>query len=151
MSSSRSRSRPGGPACTRRLHAEVKDQRHLLQRQACELSAMMSATVGPNEEENIKAEPWWTFKQDATVWASWLRSHCVDPNAMAELFLLAQHSADGFHAASSIMWKIAKKTSGNEPLGNPSAFVHACVRNGRKRIEADPIDGWWVPKGERIK
>ena len=114
-------------------------------------ASRLTATAGPFEEADVKAEPWWTFKQDATVWASWLRSHCVDPNAMAELFLLAQHSADGFHAASSTMCKIAKKTSGNEPLGNPSAFVHACVRNGRRRIEADPIDGWWNSNGEKKK
>ena len=63
-----------------------------------------------------------------------------DEVAICELLLLAQLSDDGYVAANCIINKLFKSKSDNEPIGNPSAFVHSSVNNASYHLEGRPFN-----------
>ena len=86
--------------------------------------------------------PWATFNRDPLLWSHVLKSHGCDVGSQQQLFLLAQHSAQGMEAASAAIAKILKKAADGVVLRNASAFLHKIVLNARNKIE-----GGWGPRG----
>ena len=84
-------------------------------------------------DANESIEPWMvagpTDFRDA--WLEVLREYKVDTTAQRELFALSQAGNGDYRSANGILAKLLKKTSDNETLNNPSAFVHSCVKNAR--------------------
>jgi hypothetical protein len=79
-----------------------------------------------------------TFNRDATVWLSVLEEMKCDKTACQSLFLLGQHSDDGYRSANAIIGKLLKKQAEGHPVRNVSAFVHQCSLNARNAIPG----GW---------
>ncbi len=86
-----------------------------------------------NAKEEVPS--WCTFRQDASVWKGVLDMWHVDTLAQQTLFLLAQHSGEGFRAANCIVSKLFHKFGTNQELINPSAFVHKAACNARISIQ----------------
>lgn len=84
-----------------------------------------------------------TFERSVTVWRKILMSFQVDETAQMELFLLSQHSDQGFQEANAIIAKLLKKRSDKSYLDNSSGFVHACVKNARGHISEKSGSSWW--------
>ncbi len=76
-------------------------------------------------------EPWASFDATPEAWKSVLDEHEVDTVAQQELFLLSQHSEEGWKAANSVLGKLLKKSADGAMPRKPSAFVHTCVQNAR--------------------
>ena len=74
-------------------------------------------------------------KTDMQVWANVLGEYGVDEDAQQGIFLLAQHSPTGYKCASAVLAKLYKKRADKEWLDNPSAYVHASVRNNRNTLK----------------
>ena len=87
-------------------------------------------------------EAWRTTRQDITVWNEVLTANGVDKAACQDLFLLAQHSSDGYKEANHIMSKLIKKQQDKQLLTNTSAFVHKCVLNVRHKLMSQANDSW---------
>ena len=87
-------------------------------------------------------EAWRTTRQDITVWNEVLTANGVDKAACQDLFLLAQHSSDGYKEANHIMSKLIKKQQDKQVLTNTSAFVHKCVLNVRHKLMSQANDSW---------
>lgn len=64
-------------------------------------------------------------------WWGVLTGWHVDTHAKQDLFLLSQHSTQGWRKANGIISKLIKKRTDGSGLANPSAFVHACVLHVR--------------------
>ena len=89
------------------------------------------------------SESWSTFDRRVEVWNDTLITWSIDTTARMELFLLAQHSDDGYKEANAVIAKLLKKKSDNETMKNPSAFVHACVQNARSLISHNDGANHW--------
>ena len=87
-------------------------------------------------------EAWRTTRQDITVWNEVLTANGVDKAACQDLFLLAQHSSDGYKEANHIISKLIKKQQDKQLLTNTSAFVHKCVLNVRHKLMSQANDSW---------
>ena len=87
-------------------------------------------------------EAWRTTRQDITVWNEVLTAHGVDKAACQDLFLLAQHSSDGYKEANHIISKLIKKQQDKQLFTNTSAFVHKCVLNVRHKLMSQANDSW---------
>ena len=87
-------------------------------------------------------EAWRTTRQDITVWNEVLTAHGVDKAACQDLFLLAQHSSDGYKEANHIISKLIKKQQDKQLVTNTSAFVHKCVLNVRHKLMSQANDSW---------
>ena len=87
-------------------------------------------------------EAWRTTRQDITVWNEVLTANGVDKAACQDLFLLAQHSSDGYKEANHIMSKLIKKQQDKQLVTNTSAFVHKCVFNVRHKLMSQANDSW---------
>ena len=87
-------------------------------------------------------EAWRTTRQDITVWNEVLTAHGVDKAACQDVFLLAQHSSDGYKEANHIISKLIKKQQDKQLLTNTSAFVHKCVLNVRHKLMSQATDSW---------
>ena len=85
-----------------------------------------------------------TFERSATQWYQLLKNIGCDENAVAELFLFAQHSDQGYRFANSAVSKLLKAISDGRPLHNPSAFLHTVVKTSRHSIDRDAS---WVGYG----
>ena len=99
----------------------------------------------PSAKRQKHDEPWMVLPApgctiDLTVWKDVLSTYGVDTQAQQEMYLLAQHSDEGLQMANAVIGKLLKKASEYQTVDNPSAFVHACVQNGRRKMERrDPI------------
>ena len=87
-------------------------------------------------------EAWRTTRQDITVWNEVLTANGVDKAACQDLFLLAQHSSDGYKEANHIISKLIKKQQDKQLVTNTSAFVHKCVLNVRHKLMSQANDSW---------
>ena len=87
-------------------------------------------------------EAWRTTRQDITVWNEVLTANGVDKAACQDLFLLAQHSSDGYKEANHIISKLIKKQQDKQLATNTSAFVHKCVLNVRHKLMSQANDSW---------
>lgn len=103
-------------------------------------AAAASVAQQPQPKQDGQHEPWVSFNQDATVWATVLTDAGVDTTAQKELFILSTHSRAGWEAANALIAKILKKMSDRAVLSNPSAFVHVCCTKARNSIA-----GGWGP------
>jgi hypothetical protein len=92
------------------------------------------AVVNLTDEHELSPD-WATFEQNPHVWWMKMQEWGIDEDGQADLFLLAQHSPEGWRAANSLMAKILKKKSDGEELRKPGAFIHAGCRNARHAIE----------------
>jgi hypothetical protein len=104
--------------------------------------ARQSMADGGAEQEigDEKVVEAWAHTQRGSVhgWKDILEEHGVDRLAQQALFLLAQHSDDGYRQANVIIAKIVKKasaTDGQGGLRNASGFVIRSVQNARNDME----------------
>ena len=86
------------------------------------------------DASNSGGEAWRTTRQDITVWNEVVTTHGVDKAACQDLFLLAQHSTEGYQEANNIISKIIKKQQDKQLVTNTSGFVHRCVLNVRHKL-----------------
>ena len=109
------------------LHADAGEE---------EIGSQVGSSAAGSEGQKRQRgyEAWETAERNVMVWADVLRNAGCDETSRQELFLLAQHSDDGFKEANSIIGKILKKRSDKEVVANMSGFVHSCVRNARNEI-----------------
>ena len=77
---------------------------------------------------------WVTFRQDAKAWKTVLDSWGIDELAQQTLFLLAQHSHEGFKEANGIVAKLFQEVCTGKRLDNPSCFVHKCCWSARSKL-----------------
>jgi hypothetical protein len=82
----------------------------------------------------------WEHTQRGSVqgWKEILAEHGVDRLAQQALYLLAQHSDEGYRSANSIVHKVIKKassTDGQGGLRNASGFVSRAVENARNNMQ----------------
>lgn len=89
---------------------------------------------------------WMTFDRDVRVWMELLKAFNVDDTSQMELFLLSQHSDQGFQEANAIISKLLKKRADGSHLDNSSGFVHACVKNARAHLSSSSASAWWYSK-----
>lgn len=87
---------------------------------------------------------WATVNRDVTVWYQVLEDLKCDKTACQTLFLLGQHSDDGYRSANAIIGKILKKQAEGHPVRNVSAFVHQCSLNARNAMTG----GWGIKCAE---
>ena len=105
-------------------------------------SSAAASSDGAADAASSGGEAWRTTRQDITVWNEVLTANGVDKAACQDLFLLAQHSSDGYKEANHIMSKLIKKQQDKQLLTNTSAFVHKCVLNVRHKLMSQANDSW---------
>ena len=89
-----------------------------------------------DSEEACNPE-WATFNQGIVSWHKVLSEKFgCDEDCIQDLYLLAQHSTEGYEAANTIVHKLFKKRQDGEALKNPSGFVHKCVVHARHAWQA---------------
>ena len=98
----------------------------------------------PYTDDATGVPHWATFERSATQWYQLLKNIGCDENAVAELFLLAQHSDQGYMSANSAISKVLKALSDGRPIHNPSAFLHTVVKTSRHNLDRDAS---WVGYG----
>ena len=92
------------------------------------------AKRGRGTDVDDEGDSWITFSSDPEVWSKFLDEAGVDVTAKQELFLLCQHSKEGYEHGNSIIAKILKKRADREAISNISGFVHRCVVNARSQM-----------------
>ena len=105
-------------------------------------SSAAASSDGAADAASSGGEAWRTTRQDITVWNEVLTAHGVDKAACQDLFLLAQHSSDGYKEANHIISKLIKKQQDKQLVTNTSAFVHKCVLNVRHKLMSQANDSW---------
>ena len=66
---------------------------------------------------------WETFEFDVGHWVDLLKGIGADEASRRDLFLLAQHSAEGSKSANGVVHKILKKIQDDTPVYNWSGYV----------------------------
>jgi hypothetical protein len=81
-------------------------------------------------ESNDAYEPaeWMSFKRDVRQWREFMTDQGVDMDSQMELFMLAQHSKEGYELAMGVLHKVMKKKIDGTSFKNVSAFVHVCCK-----------------------
>lgn len=82
---------------------------------------------------------WQSFEPRVELWEETLEAWGIDDRARQALYLLAQHSREGYELANDIVSKLVKKIADRMWAHNPSGFVQTATRNARHRLSDRPF------------
>ena len=90
----------------------------------------------PTKKHRTSYQPEWaTDVPDVKLWYPMLKDMKFDDDALADLFLLSQHSEDGYKAANGLVHRILKHKQDRIPMRKPSAWLHSSVKASRWKLD----------------
>ena len=95
--------------------------------------------AGDGPIRSRKRFPWQSFEPRIELWEETLEAWGVDDRARQSLYLLAQHSREGYELANDIVSKLVKKIADRMWAHNPSGFAQTAARNARHRLSDRPF------------
>jgi hypothetical protein len=96
-----------------------------------------------------KLPDWASFEPNVENWWQLFDKLNVDESARMSLFVLAQHSEQGFKEANQITLKLIKKVNESTHISNASAFVFSSVINAYHAMGETPPSSSSSSRGRR--
>lgn len=102
-----------------------------------------------DSDSDDKLPDWASFEPNVENWWQLFDKLNVDESARMSLFVLAQHSEQGFKEANQITLKLIKKVNESTHISNASAFVFSSVINAYHAMGETPPSSSSSSRGRR--